>query len=374
MTSRPPPDQAARHRIATELDRNMIVSAGAGAGKTTELVSRYMALLARRAAEGAEPDVSSIVVVTFTELAAEELKGRIRRECRQRAAALRQAQDRPRLPGGHPERSRGAQATEAGNAGQRAFWLRAERSLLMAPISTIHAFCYRLLRQGALAAPLDPDLAVLDAARQTLLLDNVINEFLFGSWLEHPCTQRLLVHMDLPQVEECLRVAIHNGHEWEELPRAWDGVTPLADARERFVAQRMALVAERLEEGLSSFADSEAWAEAMAELRRAAPPFDAAQDGPRRPQGDPELAEGPLRAAVVGTPSNAAALPAGIRSRCLRWTSTSWSRPATWTSRRRGGAQKRSAWNGSSRTTPRCSLQGSPMWSRSRPPMTSMLR
>jgi superfamily I DNA/RNA helicase len=38
--SRPYPDQAARDRIETALDRNLLVEAGAGSGKTESLARR----------------------------------------------------------------------------------------------------------------------------------------------------------------------------------------------------------------------------------------------------------------------------------------------------------------------------------------------
>ena len=41
----PPPDAAARERITTDLESNLFVEAGAGAGKTTQLVGRVLALV-----------------------------------------------------------------------------------------------------------------------------------------------------------------------------------------------------------------------------------------------------------------------------------------------------------------------------------------
>ena len=246
------PDQAARDRIETELDVNMIVSAGAGAGKTTALVTRYMALLARRAQHGGDPDVGSIVVVTFTELAAEELKGRIRLACQRRAA----------------------EATGRGDTPERTFWLRAERSLLTAPISTIHSFCGRLLRQGSLVAQLDPDRAVLDGAQEAVLTSEVIEAFLFGAGLDQPCTQRLLVQAEAHDVRAWLAEALHDRHQWEGTPPAWDGIEPLEAARERYVAQRLALVGARLSEELDDLTGGDKWQAAVGVLQ-AAPPHAA---------------------------------------------------------------------------------------------------
>ena len=70
MTLKTTEDQAARDRIAADLDTNMLVEAGAGSGKTTSLVGRMHALVMR-----GEP-VERIAAVTFTRKAANELRER----------------------------------------------------------------------------------------------------------------------------------------------------------------------------------------------------------------------------------------------------------------------------------------------------------
>ncbi|MBI3603163.1 MAG: UvrD-helicase domain-containing protein [Nitrospirae bacterium] len=69
------PDRAARERAATATDCNLVVTAGAGTGKTTLLVDRLLHLLLR------QPDplaVGEIVALTFTNKAASEMKLRLR--------------------------------------------------------------------------------------------------------------------------------------------------------------------------------------------------------------------------------------------------------------------------------------------------------
>ena len=68
-----PADQSARDAISTRLDGNLFVEAGAGTGKTTALVGRMVALVL-----GDQMPVESIVAITFTELAATELRDRFR--------------------------------------------------------------------------------------------------------------------------------------------------------------------------------------------------------------------------------------------------------------------------------------------------------
>ncbi|MBA2251374.1 MAG: UvrD-helicase domain-containing protein, partial [Nitrospirales bacterium] len=68
-------DSPARERAATAGDRNIVVTAGAGTGKTTLLVNRLLHLLLHRA----EPlAVGDIVALTFTNKAADEMKLRLR--------------------------------------------------------------------------------------------------------------------------------------------------------------------------------------------------------------------------------------------------------------------------------------------------------
>lgn len=138
----PAPDAAQRERIDLEVDRDLLVAAGAGSGKTSKLVDRYLALL-----RGGVPP-REIVVVTFTRKAAAEMKHRIRG----RLLALASAQ-------GEQWRELAWQVEEA-------------------PIETIDAFCLRLLRAEALAAGLDPGFEILDDELQEALPKEVARQFL----------------------------------------------------------------------------------------------------------------------------------------------------------------------------------------------------
>jgi ATP-dependent helicase/nuclease subunit A len=132
-TERPPtPEQHA----AIEAEGLVFVSAGAGTGKTSVLVERF----ARAVDSGI--DVGSILVITYTERAAAELRTRIR-------ARLVQL--------GRPELA---------------------RELDGAWISTIHGFCHRLLKQYPFAAGLDPRFRVLDESQAAVLRVEAFEEAL----------------------------------------------------------------------------------------------------------------------------------------------------------------------------------------------------
>ena len=71
----PLPDANDRERAVATFDRNLVVTAGAGTGKTTLLVDRLVHLLLRN------PDplrITEIVALTFTNKAANEMKLRLR--------------------------------------------------------------------------------------------------------------------------------------------------------------------------------------------------------------------------------------------------------------------------------------------------------
>ncbi|MEO8227725.1 MAG: UvrD-helicase domain-containing protein [Gemmatimonadota bacterium] len=123
-----PVDQTVRDQIATELDTNLLVEAGAGSGKTTGLVARMLAYVVR-----GDP-VESIAAVTFTRKAATELRERFEVKLE---AALREAR-------------------HAGHVELIARLARAREDLDHAFIGTIHSFCGRLLRENPLEAGLDP--------------------------------------------------------------------------------------------------------------------------------------------------------------------------------------------------------------------------
>ena len=89
--SAPNPEQAA----AIEAPGVVFVSAGAGTGKTTVLVERFVKAVCERGL-----DVDSPLVITYTERAAGELRGRIRARLAGPAAQTSRASSTP--PGSRP--------------------------------------------------------------------------------------------------------------------------------------------------------------------------------------------------------------------------------------------------------------------------------
>ena len=109
-----------QERAITERGHDVIVTAGAGSGKTRVLVERYVSLLE-------DHEIEQLVAVTFTDAAAAEMRGRVREVVMSREELKRHRQ--------HLDR---------------------------AIIGTIHSLCLQLLRENPVEAGIDPGATVLD--------------------------------------------------------------------------------------------------------------------------------------------------------------------------------------------------------------------
>ena len=121
----------------TYLDSDLIVSAGAGTGKTRVLVNRFLFLVVEKGI-----GVDDILALTFTEKAAAEMKKRI---------------------------------SEAFEKEDR---VNEKRLVENAYISTIHGFCARLLRENPFEAGIDPDFVVIDDINRLIMMEEIFDEIL----------------------------------------------------------------------------------------------------------------------------------------------------------------------------------------------------
>jgi len=125
---------------------SVVVSAAAGSGKTAVLAERCAHLVCDLPA-GQRCRVDELLVVTFTEAAAAEMKARILAAIRRRAA------ERPDDDHTHTQAA----------------------LIDTAQVSTIHAFCLWMLRRWFNEASIDPAATVLDADAATLLRSDTLN-------------------------------------------------------------------------------------------------------------------------------------------------------------------------------------------------------
>ncbi len=131
----------------------LLVSAAAGSGKTAVLVQRVIELLC----EGEKPaGVDELLVVTFTNAAASEMRAKIASALLDRLAA------------------------EPGNA-------RLRRQLALLPgarIQTVHAFCMDLVRRNFALCGVSPDFSLADETEYSLLKDAAMDDTLENAYAQ----------------------------------------------------------------------------------------------------------------------------------------------------------------------------------------------
>ena len=134
-------------------NRNILVSAAAGSGKTAVLVERIITMLTKD-----EPpvDVDRLLIVTFTEAAAAEMKERIRLAIEKK---LMEYPDNEHLK---------QQATLIHNA----------------QITTIHSFCLSVIRDQFHAIDIDPGFRIGEEGELKLLRHDVLEEVLEEKYQE----------------------------------------------------------------------------------------------------------------------------------------------------------------------------------------------
>jgi len=129
---------------------DVLVTASAGTGKTAVLSGRCVSIVSDKSQC---PDIRNVLVLTFTEAAAEQMRSRI-------AERLRDAFIETRDP-----------------------HLRRQLMLLQgADISTIHAFCKRLITEYFYKLELDPTFGVIDGDEQKLLKSEVLERTIDRAW------------------------------------------------------------------------------------------------------------------------------------------------------------------------------------------------
>ncbi len=196
-------DAEDRLRAVTTFDRNVVVTAGAGTGKTSLLTERLLNLFFRRL-EPARP--SECAALTFTRKAAGEMAGRLR-EHLERFVAWSAGEGPPAESGEVAAgiyRSLGARYErtheELGRIARETL-----RDLEMLPISTYHSFAARLLRLYPLEAGVDPNFIDDDGTVFAERFDRQWHDWLAGELGEKaprgPLWEKALDEFDLSVLE-----------------------------------------------------------------------------------------------------------------------------------------------------------------------------
>ena len=132
-----------QNQAITSRERNLLVSASAGSGKTTVMIERILSLIE----DGAS--LENMVVCTFTRSAASDMRDKLQN------ALLKRVGD-------------GTEFSEA-----------AERELLLLPtaeISTLHSWCQRLIRNYFYVIGADPAFEIADEEESGAMLNAAVDE------------------------------------------------------------------------------------------------------------------------------------------------------------------------------------------------------
>ena len=190
------PDQ---RDAAIERNRDIVVTAGAGSGKTRTLVARYASLLA----DGLSP--RAVVAVTFTEKAAREMRSRVRQAL---TDLLKQA------------------STEE----ERQRWIAVNSEMDAARIGTIHSLCAEILRAHPAEAEIDPKFDVLDEGLTAALRMNMIDETI-TVLAGQPEFSILFQHFDIANLRGLLGFLLEHRLEAQEtFEKSFDSVQVVSRA------------------------------------------------------------------------------------------------------------------------------------------------
>ena len=138
---------AEQEKVIAARNRNLLVSAAAGSGKTAVLVERILSLVLDKK----NPiDIDRLLIVTFTNAAAREMRTRLYEALLSRA---KQEPENRRL-------------------------VRQLQLVQEAQVSTIDSFCLYVLRNYPEAVDLDPSFRIMDQGEQKLLESDVMERLL----------------------------------------------------------------------------------------------------------------------------------------------------------------------------------------------------
>ena len=184
----------AQQKVIDTRNKNLLVSAAAGSGKTAVLVERIISMIS----EGESPlDIDHLLVVTFTNAAAAQMRDRIGKALDKKLTK------------------------EPGNT-----HLQKQSSLLQsAHITTIHSFCLNVIRNYFHHIDLDPSFKMAEESEITLMKSDIISDVL-ENWYEEGREDfhRLIESYSFSKSDqpiEDLVLSLYNFAMSNPWPRAW---------------------------------------------------------------------------------------------------------------------------------------------------------
>lgn len=234
-----------QQKAVNSIDRNVLVSAGAGSGKTHVLVERYIELLR------CNPDmaVSNIVAVTYTRKAAAEMRTRLK--------------------------SKIAQLQVTADSEERARWNQCYTEIDGARIVTIHSLCESILKAFPVDAAIDPQFEIVDDVGQSQLLRNAMDRA-FREVIDDSAEElELLLQQNIEDLRFWMQQCMKSSTQFKE---ALDSIGELSE--QKFIAYAKtrltefqkrsidAALRDKLFKRAFSYVEQNPWRDAANELER----------------------------------------------------------------------------------------------------------
>jgi len=243
-----------QQRAITQRKGDVLVTASAGTGKTAVLSGRCVDIVSDKC------DVRNILVLTFTDAAAEQMRWRIAEQLK---TAFLEGRDR--------------------RLGHQLILLQA------ADISTIHSFCKRLITNFFYELGLDPTFRLIDADEQKLLKAQVLSDTIDWAWQQSNLRQvlpELLSRRDLRTNDGFLTKiitlsdfldSVTSREKWCQralvLAKSVNPITtPLGEKQKEIVAEKLRRILNQIEHAIMLYENHNAggdwsikWQEAFVE-------------------------------------------------------------------------------------------------------------
>lgn len=216
----------------------VVISAGAGSGKTRVLTERYVYLCEQKLKELLGNDnfspigatVAEIVAITFTEKASREMKDRIRGRVEEMRATVQE----------HYQKDEQTLAKK--------FWQEQIEALDSALITTFHSFCHKLLHEYAFEAEITPNFIVLDDVQSKLIQIEIFEE-MYDSPQFHKQWRPLYDFYTKNQLQEAIK-AVYG--QMKEIITATDSIEEFFNC-ESIVQMQLASIESAQKQAITNF-------------------------------------------------------------------------------------------------------------------------
>ncbi|MBE2187909.1 MAG: UvrD-helicase domain-containing protein [Candidatus Kapabacteria bacterium] len=180
------------------------VNANAGSGKTSVLIERYLRLVLNEFANG-NRNINSVVAITFTKLAAQEMRSRIIIKIEKLIDEFNDDIKREY------------------NTNLHDLKIICEK-MSVAPVMTIHSFCYSLLREFPIEADISPNYSELDEYEAFLYKKSAIDEVIENIYAEpdnYPKEFELIARYGMNSINDNVVLMLNSKEKFREVKQLY---------------------------------------------------------------------------------------------------------------------------------------------------------